>query len=189
MSQFTDQFKEAMQSGQVLRQGAYLERIRLSEYSELLEEGMRAGREQGNTVQQTYCAMNLLALLESAGRGSLPDVVRDEVKISQETHRQVLDLVDRQQKHYRIFARLNALVSLLLAAIVFWLVGIVLQYDTSVAVGAGIIVFLLDLYANGKTNERRWKSRQVRYFRRHVDPNLIRLNEMYMREGKGTVKH
>ena len=96
MSQFVDQFKDAMNRGEVLRSGAYLERIRLSEYSELLETGMRTGREQDNRVQQVYCAMNLLALLESAGRTSLPDVVRDEVKISQEIHGQVLDLVDVQ---------------------------------------------------------------------------------------------
>lgn len=188
MSQFVDQFKDAMNRGEVLRPGAYLERIRLSEYSELLETGMRTGREQDNRVQQVYCAMNLLALLESAGRTSLPDVVRDEVKISQETHGRVLDLVGSEQKRYRRFVRLNALASLLLAVVIFWLVGFVLHYDMSIAAGAGIIVFLLDLYANGKTNERRWRSRQVRSFEKHVDPNLIRLNEMYMREEKGTAR-
>lgn len=51
MSQFVDQFKDAMNRGEVLRSGAYLERIRLSEYSELLETGMRTGREQDNRAQ------------------------------------------------------------------------------------------------------------------------------------------
>ena len=52
---------------------------------------------------------------------------------------------------------------------------LILKIDVKTCLLAAIVLFLLDLFMNGKTNQGRYQAKWIRDVNKKVDPNIIKM--------------
>lgn len=178
MSEIKDKIQEAIKNNEKLDRSAFPVKIKLSDYYNILETAMLESKKQKNEVQESYCAMYLLACIESAS--ALPDtIIQDDLSVEKNIYNEILSTIAKRNRKFKQFVIKNALVSLTLAILAYVVIAEVLMYEKVLGIIVGLIVLALDLYANGKTNDRRFQTKTLNLFNRHVDSNLLLLNEIY----------
>lgn len=188
MNGFQDKVKEAMQNKTVVPLEAYPQTIKRSVYFRILLDGNAIAKQDHHFTQALYCSMHLFALIESQDQAYM-NLEQDEIPLTQDIYEDILKTIAQGNRRFCYFAWKNALISIVMGLIVYWGIVYGLDYSWQITAPCGIIVLLLDLYANGKTNETRYQKKMVKHFERQVDRNLLQINQKYQKQIQNKIRN
>lgn len=143
----------------------------LNTYNRLHRERMKK-ENKDNKVCQMYCAMHQLAIVENSGK--FPEL-SDKLALNKEEYENIMCLAEKYNKRYKMFAYKNLVATTSLSLILFIVMYLILNMDIKTCLLAAIVLFLLDLFMNGKTNQSRYQSKWIRDVNKKVDPNIIKM--------------
>lgn len=141
----------------------------LNEYYTVLKTILHHSIDSKLVTQARYCAMYLMALVESNPSESL--------EIDKDTYETAIYTVSKGNNHYKYFVYKNLAISFAIFALISGMLFGVFHFDFFLSFGFALIVLLLDLYANGKTNQIRYQRKLVRLFEKEVNPVLIKVTQ------------
>lgn len=181
MNELNRKMKQAMENGELLERKDFPKKIGFDDYYCILKDSMMISKEKGNSIQEQYCAMHILALAESMN-GNQILLNKENFKIEKDIYNEVLYIIEKRNQKFKQFVIKNACISLALAVVAFILIAVVMRYDIILATVVAMIVLVVDLFANGKTNDKRYQEKMLRMFNKKVNPNLLLLNEIYFQK-------
>ena len=141
---------------------------------------MREDAEQKKQKKiELFCAAYELALLESDPQ--LKYIKKDKICLNKEEYEKILDLVEKSKKQYKLFAYKNLLISAFLSIIIGVAFYFFMQSSLWLSLFAGVLVFLVELYADGKTNAPRYKKKWIHSVKKEIDKNFFIIITKYFR--------
>lgn len=143
----------------------------LNTYNRLHRERMKE-ENKDNKVCQMYCAMHQLAIVENSGK--FPGL-SDKIALNKEEYEEILCLAEKYNERYKMFAYKNLVATTSLSLILFIVMYLILNMDIKTCLLAATVLFLLDLFMNGKTNQSRYQTKWIRDVNKKVDPNIIKM--------------
>ena len=141
----------------------------LNTYNRLHRERMKE-ENKDNKVCQMYCAMHQLAIVENSGK--FPEL-SDKLALNKEEYEDILCLAEKYNKRYKMFAYKNLVATTSLSLSLFIVMYLILNMDIKTCLLAVIVLFMFDLFMNGKTNQSRYQTKWIRDVNKKVDPNII----------------
>ncbi len=127
-----------------------------------------------NKVQEIYCCMYELALIESQGKNLFKKVIDEEISLNKRTYEEILHGMEEYNKIFKRFLYKNVLISTVLFAVTFLTLKFALKVSLGLSIFISIIVFICDLYINGKTNDNRFSKKWLKKIESNVDHSLIK---------------
>lgn len=152
-----------------------------SELFDALRQFRQDEKNKDNKTLQIYCASFQLALLELQATRQLSHVIFDEIQMEKSEYEQILSLMEQQKKHYKQFAYKNLLISLCLSIAVYGIIAYFLKLSVLLAAACAILILLIDLFANGKTNEKRYQQKWIKTVQKRVDWKIIAVTTKYFK--------
>lgn len=141
---------------------------------------MKDANEQKMEIEAEYCAMHALMILENMNLTN--DITNQEIKLTKEEYEQILFLVERHQKRYMKFRRLNLLKSFLGVIGLFLLMIFIVKSDPKSAAAVSMFLLLYVVYQNGKDSKEKYKQWQMNLIEKNVSSEIVELNRKYFRE-------
>ncbi len=143
----------------------------INTYNRLHRERMKEENKE-NKVCQMYCAMHQLAIVENSGK--FPGL-SDKLTLNKGEYEDILSLAEKYNKRYKMFAYKNLAATTSLSLILFIVMYLILKMDVKTCLLTVIVLFMLDLFMNGKTNQSRYQTKWIRDVNKKVDPNIIKM--------------
>lgn len=155
--------------------------VKASELFDVLRQLRRDEKNIDNKILQVYCASFQLALLESQANSSLPKIIFDEIQMEKSEYEQILCLMEQQKKNFKQFAYRNLLISLCLSIAVYGIIAYYFNFSVLLAAVCAVLVLLVDIFANGKTNEKRYQLKWIKTVEKRVDWKIIAITTKYFK--------
>ena len=87
----------------------------------------------------------------------------------------ILSLAEKYNKRYKMFAYMNLAATTSLSLILFIVMYLILKMNVKTCLLTAIVLFMLDLFMNGKTNQSRYQTKWIRDVNKKVNPNIIKM--------------
>lgn len=148
----------------------------------LLDEKRNQAIDEKNEIKEIYCGMHQLALLElqSANQG-LTGVQFDKIIFDKEEYESLLNIGNRHLARFKRYVLRNATISFLLGITLFLGLWYYMHAPFVLSFCFGVLVCLIDLYMNGKTNDDRYKKYWIRLVNKNVEAELIEQINLYFK--------
>ena len=148
---------------------------------DVLRQLRRDEKNIDNKILQIYCASFQLALLESQVDNSLPNIIFDEIQMEKSEYEQILCLMEQQKKSFKQFAYRNLLISLCLSIAVYGIIAYFFKFSVLLAAACAFLVLLVDIFANGQTNEKRYQLKWIKTVEKKVNWKIIAITTKYFK--------
>ena len=181
MLNFENYFIDSIKNNEIIASESFPNKIKMSVYYKIMEQCYYNAKKNKKKTEELYCAMFLLSLFEAQDKNSLKLMIPDDLDISKETYQDVLKTMEEDNKKYTLFVKRNAIISFVLGCMMFYMMYIVFKLNIIIAVACGVVLFLIDLYANGLSNKKRYQSKQFKSFEKDVNKNILNLNIKYFK--------
>ncbi len=156
-------------------------KAKASELFDVLRQFRKDENNKDNKTLQIYCASFQLALLESQADKQLSNVIFDEIQMEKSEYEQILSLMEQQKKYFKQFAYKNLLISLCLSIAVYGIIAYLLKLSVVLAAACAVLILLVDIFANGKTNGKRYQQKWIKTVQKKVDEKIIAVTTKYFK--------
>ena len=138
---------------------------------DVLRQLRRDEKNIDNKILQIYCA----------SFQSLPNIIFDEIQMEKSEYEQILCLMEQQKKSFKQFAYRNLLISLCLSIAVYGIIAYFFKFSVLLAAACAFLVLLVDIFANGKTNEKRYQLKWIKTVEKKVNWKIIAITTKYFK--------
>lgn len=154
--------------------------MKKANYYQYICAKMKAADENKKDIEAEYCAMHALMILESLNGSN--DITNDHINFTKEDYEHILSLVERHQKRYMKYRRINLIKSFLGIIGLFIVLIFIVKSDPKSAAAVSMFLLLYVVYRNGKDSKEKYKQWQMNLIEKNVSNEIVEQNKKYFKE-------